>query len=75
LSTSNYTRAEAAAWRLELGIADAELMLSDDYSSLTPGYWVLYRGPYGDRGTAASVCNSYGDLVPGCYPAPLTLDE
>jgi hypothetical protein len=73
LSTVSYTRAEAAAWRVELGIADAELLLSDDYSSLTPGYWVLYRGPYGDRVTAADACSFYGDLVSGCYPAPLTL--
>jgi hypothetical protein len=75
LSTENYSRADAAAWRVELGLDSAELLLSTDYSSLTPGYWVLYRGPYPDRATAAAECSRYTDLVPGCYPGPLTLAD
>ncbi|MDX1450706.1 MAG: hypothetical protein R3246_16780 [Acidimicrobiia bacterium] len=73
LSTANYTRAEAAAWRIELGIDSAEILLSNDYSSLTPGYWVLYRGPYGDRAIAADVCATFAAAVPGCYPRRLEL--
>ncbi|MGF1667052.1 MAG: hypothetical protein ACFCVC_12365 [Acidimicrobiia bacterium] len=73
LSSANYTRSEAAAWRVEIGIDDAELLLSDDYSSLSPGYWVLYRGSYPDRAAAAAACGAYADRVTGCYPAPLSL--
>jgi hypothetical protein len=75
LSSANYSRADAAAWRVELAMEDAELLLSDDYSSLSPGYWVLYRGSYPDRATAAGACGAYADRVSGCYPAPLSLAD
>jgi hypothetical protein len=75
LSSANYSRADAAAWRVELGLGDAELLLSDDYSSLSPGYWVLYRGSYPDRASAAGACGAYADRVTGCYPAPLALAD
>ena len=73
LSTANYTRSEAAAWRLELGIDSAEILLSNDYVSLTPGYWVLYRGPYPDHATAVDVCSTFAASVPGCYPRQLAI--
>jgi hypothetical protein len=75
LSSANYSRGDAAAWRVELDMEDAELLLSDDYSSLSPGYWVLYRGSYPDRATAAGACGAYADRVTGCYPAPLSLAD
>jgi hypothetical protein len=70
LSSANYSRADAAAWRVELAMEDAELLLSDDYSSLSPGYWVLYRGSYPDRATAAGACGAYADRVTRLLPRP-----
>ncbi len=73
LSTANYTRQAAADWRLEIGLSDAELLLSDDYTTLTPGYWVLYEGPYAGKDAAVAACSRNAGTVSGCYPRQLAL--
>ena len=45
---------------------DAGVLHSDDFSSLEPGFWVAYTGPYED-GEAAEAGKA--DLVAGGYPA------
>jgi stage II sporulation protein D len=44
----------------------AQVLHSDDYPGLTPGYWVVYRGPYASRTSAASA------VTGGAYVRSLT---
>jgi len=51
---------------------DLQLLLSDDYGSLNPGYWVIYASDgWTDDESAAAYCNSVRDtysLASTCYP-------
>jgi stage II sporulation protein D len=44
----------------------AHVLRSDDYPTLNPGYWVVYRGPYATRAAAAGVATG------GAYVRSLT---
>jgi hypothetical protein len=37
----------------------AGILRSDDYSSLNPGYWVVFAGTYNSAGAARSKANDY----------------
>lgn len=44
------------------------VLTSDDYSSLRPGYVVVYRGPWAASEDATRYCNDIGRAVPSeCY--------
>jgi hypothetical protein len=52
----DHTRAEMEGLRRTArgrGLTNLGLLLSDDYSSLNPGFRVLYQGPFADRDDAA----------------------
>ncbi len=47
------------------GFADAEVLSSDEWGALLPGYWVVYSpGPYADGPTAARACAASGRASP-----------
>ena len=55
---------------------DSGVLHSDDYSSLEPGFWVAYVGPFDDVGGAqAAVGELQGDGYTGAYPRCVGTDE
>lgn len=66
LETREHQRVDAE--RIARDLPGAAVLLSDDYPSLNPGYWVVYRGEYGGRSEAGRWCPA--DLPPelSCYP-------
>lgn len=66
LDTATATRDDAAA--VATNIDDAAVLLSDDYPSLNPGYWVVYAGEWHDRHLASSWCPRPLDASLSCYP-------
>lgn len=66
LDTGTRTREDAEA--IAVGIDDGAVLLSDDYPSLNPGFWVVHAGEWGHRRAAGAWCPQ--DLEPGlsCYP-------
>ncbi len=57
---------------LRATVPDAQVLLSDDYASLNPGYWVLYApGPFTDGRDAVAYCaardRTTGDSCVGRY--------
>jgi hypothetical protein len=54
-------------------VPDAQLLNSDDYSSLRPGYYVVFEGAYSSSDAALAECNAVGRSVPSdCYPRNLS---
>ena len=48
---------------------DCRLLLSDDYDSLNPGYWVVTTGAFQTRDEASSRCREMApSVVDSCYP-------
>ena len=55
---------------------DSGVLHSDDYSSLEPGFWVAYVGPFDDVGGAqAAVGELEGDGYTAAYPRCVGTDE
>ena len=74
-SEADEAAARATADELtEAGFASGVLH-SDDYSSLNPGFWVAYVGPYADVGGAnAAVAELAGAGYTGAYPRCIGTD-
>ena len=52
------------------------VLRSDDYSSLEPGFWVAYVGPFDDVGGAqGAVSDLQGEGYTGAYPRCVGTDE
>ncbi|MCP3993747.1 MAG: hypothetical protein GY722_01600 [bacterium] len=66
LETAEQDRGDAEV--IASGIEGGEVLLSDDYPSLNPGYWVVYAGSWGDRQQASIWCPSDLDPALTCYP-------
>ena len=66
LDVESHTRDDAEA--IAAGVSAADVLLSDDYPSLNPGYWVVHTGSWGTRRQAGIWCPSSlaADLT--CYP-------
>lgn len=62
----------------DLGI-EVHVLLSNDYSTLRPGYWMVYAGVFSDRESATVTCEDLGPFVDSCYPrhvaTPRSLDR
>jgi SPOR domain len=55
---------------------DSAVLHSDDYSSLNPGFWVAYVGPFDDVGGAqAAVAELEGAGYTASYPRCIGTDE
>jgi hypothetical protein len=54
------------------GYANVGIIDSTDYSSLNPGYWVLYQGPYDTHAEATAAAQSAQADWPGAYPRQIT---
>lgn len=51
------------------GHTELQLMPSDRFPALTPGYWNLYIGGFDDNAAATAYCEQYGLTVPDqCFP-------
>ncbi|MBC9712189.1 serine/threonine protein kinase [Streptomyces sp. TRM66268-LWL] len=79
-SSGEATR-DARLATLQQDVPDTKYVLSDDYASLRPGFWVYYAGPFPDGNAALSYC-AERDLVDknqcvgryiSTYPADLDL--
>jgi eukaryotic-like serine/threonine-protein kinase len=52
------------------GLPQVGVLLSSDFASLRPGYWVVFAGVYGSRGEAQTALGSAAVRgFPGAYPA------
>lgn len=58
----------------ELGVLGAGVLRSDDYPSLSPGFWVVYTAPYEFSWEAVAACQQVVDVAPDCYPRFLGAD-
>ena len=55
------------------GLDDVGILVSSDYSSLHPGYYVVFSGIYGSQAEAtAAVSNAHAHGYPGAYQARVT---
>lgn len=55
------------------GLDDVGILVSSDYSSLHPGYYVVFSGIYGSQAEAtAAVSNAHAKGYPGAYQARVT---
>jgi hypothetical protein len=55
------------------GLSDVGILVSSDYSSLHPGYYVIFSGIYGSQAEAtAAVSNAHAKGYPGAYQARVT---
>ena len=66
LETAEHDRGDAEV--IASGIDGADVLLSDGYPSLNPGYWVVYAGSWGDRDQAGIWCPQDLDPALTCYP-------
>jgi len=80
LPTDTFTR-ERAEQAASLLVANADqrikirILLSNDFPSLSPGFWVIYAGPFDNAIDAARACWALGMTEPQqCYGRPLTED-
>ena len=62
------TNSRADALAIAAGIDGAAVLLSDDYPSLNPGFWVVYAGEWDDRRVAGAWCPADLDASLSCYP-------
>ena len=53
----------------------ADILLSDDFPSLNPGYWVVYAGRFGNSDEARRYCQDITPLVVSCYPRLVSWDS
>ncbi len=62
--------------QLTEGGFDSGVLHSDDYTSLEPGFWVAYVGPFDDVGGAqAAVGDLQGAGYTAAYPRCVGTDE
>jgi hypothetical protein len=51
------------------GLSNVGVLDSNNYSSLRPGYWVLYQGPFSSQSAATAAAQSAAQNgYPGAYP-------
>ena len=60
-------REEAATQAESDGLTGVGILNSDDYSSLNPGYWVVFSGQYDTQSAAQSALSSLTSQVPEAY--------
>jgi hypothetical protein len=69
VSAKTRKQANAKAREAKSQGIDAGVLHSNDYSSLNPGYWVVFVGQYGTADQARSHIDEYaGKGFPGGYP-------
>ncbi|MEO1062798.1 MAG: SPOR domain-containing protein [Actinomycetota bacterium] len=68
------TRAQADRYLAELeGIDDGRILLSDDWPSLRPGFWVVYAGPFATGEEVLARCRELDRAIPNdCVGRVLT---
>lgn len=74
LPVTDYDAAGAIAEAEALGVAGAGVLLSDDYPSLNPGFWVVYTRPYEFSWQAVEACAGLAGEIPDCYARYLGTD-
>ena len=65
--------AEDQAREIAAGLDGAGVLFSDDYPSLNPGYWVVYKGEFPSGRAAGDWCGEIPDDLT-CYPRYLGPD-
>jgi hypothetical protein len=69
ISATKHRQATAKAREAKSRGIDAGVLHSNDYSSLNPGYWVVFVGQYGNAGQAAARIDEFASKgFPGGYP-------
>jgi hypothetical protein len=76
VSEPDEATARATADELTESGFDSGVLRSDDYSSLNPGFWVAYVGPYEDvAGADAAVADLASAGYTAAYPRCIGTDE
>lgn len=52
---------------LDLTALEIDLLRSDDYASLNPGFWVVHLGAFRDEWQAEQACDTVDFNIPDCY--------
>jgi cell division septation protein DedD len=69
ISTKRRSQANTKAKEAKSRGIDAGVLRSDDYSSLNPGYWVVFAGQYKTSGEASSHVQEFASKgFTGGYP-------
>lgn len=72
--TQDFTVAADRMYEMwDLGIP-ADILLSDDFPSLNPGYWVVYAGRFGSSDEGRRYCQDITPLVGSCYARLVSWD-
>lgn len=66
LSTADFSLEEAIQRASEQS-GPADVLLSDDYPSLNPGFWVIFNGPYNTGSDADLRCSAMRAEAVACY--------
>jgi len=74
LPVADNTAEQARTVADKLGVTGAGVLRSDDYPSLTPGYWVVYTRPYEFSWEAVAACDELATVAPDCYARYLGAD-
>jgi hypothetical protein len=76
VSETDEATARATADELTEGGFDSGVLRSDDHTSLEPGFWVAYVGPFDEVGSAqAAVAELQGAGYTASYPRCVGTDE
>jgi hypothetical protein len=58
------------------GVPDARVLVSDDWASLRPGFWVVYDGPFETGAEVLERCRELGRTIPdACVGRVVSTDE
>jgi cell division septation protein DedD len=69
VSAKNRAQANSKAREAKSRGIDAGVLHSNDYSSLNPGYWVVFAGQYGSADEARAKIDEFASKgFPGSYP-------
>lgn len=74
LPVAENSAAQAYTVAEKMAVPGAGVLLSDDYPSLSPGFWVVYTAPYEYSWEAVAACERVVDVAPDCYPSYLGSD-
>jgi mannan endo-1,4-beta-mannosidase len=67
MSSTSRTAAEERARELTTAGTEAGVLQSDDFSSLRPGYWVVFSGTYETEEAASQAAEDLGSTAAGAY--------
>lgn len=74
LPSADHDRDAAETVAAGFDLVELDVLLSDDYPSLNPGFWVVYTRPYEFSWQAVEACAGLAGEIPDCYARYLGTD-